>query len=203
MRLTVFLAAMLSLSSCIPFRRAKVPPPPTGPIPVRIPDQVAAGNTAPKTMPSPPAVETPTPDGKAPAEKAVGLPAPPVAASAPAARPRRARVRKPAVVEAPAETSVAESAPDPTAPPFRLGELRTPQEKENLRQRVEQMLNRCSAAITAAEGRSLNSTQTEMLQRVRTFALQAREKMDADPGEARNLAAKGRTFADALLAELK
>ena len=45
--------------------------------------------------------------------------------------------------------------------------------------------------------------QTEMVVRVRSFAQQARETMDKDPGEARNFAAKGRTFAEALLAELK
>jgi len=45
--------------------------------------------------------------------------------------------------------------------------------------------------------------QTEMVSRVKTFTQQARETLEKDPGEAKEFAAKGRTFAEALLAELK
>ena len=105
----------------------------------------------------------------------------------------------PPVVAAPppAET------PAPETPLYRLGELRTPEEKEKLLRQTEQLIAQCAAALTAVEGRTLTAMQTEMVSRVRTFAQQARETMDKDPGEARSFAAKGRTFAEALLAELK
>ncbi len=88
-------------------------------------------------------------------------------------------------------------------PAYRLGELRTAEEKERLRRETDGLIRQCAAALSAAEGRVLTAVQAEMVNRVRTFAQQARETMETDPGEARNFAAKGRTFAEALLAELK
>jgi hypothetical protein len=93
--------------------------------------------------------------------------------------------------------------PQNEAPPFRLGELRTADEKEKLRREAEQYIGQCAAALSAAEGRQLSAMQTEMVARIRTFSQQARDTMDKDLGEARNFAAKGRTVAEALLAELR
>jgi hypothetical protein len=42
-----------------------------------------------------------------------------------------------------------------------------------------------------------------MVNRIRVFVSQSREAADQDPNEARNLAARGKAFADALLAELR
>jgi hypothetical protein len=89
------------------------------------------------------------------------------------------------------------------APPYRLGELRTAEEKDRLKRQTEQFIEQCTAALTATEGRVLTPTQSDLVNRVRTFAQQARDTIDKDPSEARNFAAKGRTFAEALLAELK
>jgi hypothetical protein len=84
-----------------------------------------------------------------------------------------------------------------------LGELRPQEERERLRRQSSHLLNTCAKALAAAEGRNLTPEQIEMVNRIRGFAQQAREFMDRDPVEARNLAAKGKSFADSLLAELK
>lgn len=203
MRLTLFLAAMLTLGGCGPFRRAKAPPPPPGPIPARIPDQLSSVEAATGTtsLPPPPAIATSVGDHK-PETETVGLPArPPAAPPRPAQRARRTRPVAP--VPVPVQTEATPEEPMPAAPTYRLGELRKPEEVEQLRQQTEQLLERCAAALAVAEGKRLTPMQTEMVNRVRLFTAQAREALERDAGEARSFAAKGRTFADALLAELK
>jgi hypothetical protein len=206
MRLTMLLAVALFLGGCggFPFRRAKTPPPP-GPTPVRIPDQVASLEPAPapKNLPAPPAISASTANTKTASPNAVGVPATPTAGPPRPVKAKAPPVKRAAVAPPPVPPPAAVETPVPEAPAFRLGELRTADEKEKLRKQTEQMIGQCAAALTAAEGRSLTSMQTEMVSRVRTFTQQARETLDKDPGEARNFAAKGRTFAEALLAELK
>jgi len=205
MRLTVILAAVLMLGGCGVFRRAKAPPPP-GPTPARIPDQVASLEPAPpsKNLPAPPAIGGTTAGLKPAATKTVGLPSTPTEGPPIIVQPKkqppvkRAAASPPPVVSAPPQMETA-----PEAPLYRLGELRTPEEKEKLLRQTEQLIVQCAAALLVVEGRTLTAMQTDMVNRVKTFAQQARETMDKDPGEARNFAAKGRTFAEALLAELK
>lgn len=200
---TLFIGALLLSSGCMPFRRAKAPPPPPGPIPVRIPDQVSTAEPPPsfRTLPPPPAIETPTPDGRPTATTAVGLPSLPEAPTRRRVRPRVA-VRRPALPD-PVSPSAESATAEPAEPTYRLGELRTPRERDLLRRETEQLLDHCGVVLATIEGRTLTPMQSEMLNRVRTFAQQARETLDKDPGEARNYAAKGRTFADALLMELR
>lgn len=202
MRLTGFLALVLLLGGCGPFRRAKMPPPP-GPTPARIPDQVASIAPAPppKNLPVPPAIGGGTTDANPAAPSAVGLPTakPPRPARRETPPVKRAATRAPAVVAPSGQVE----ATAPELPPYRLGELRTADEKERLRRETDGLIGQCATALSAVEGRVLTAIQAEMVGRVRTFAQQARETMDKDPGEARNFAAKGRTFAEALLAELK
>lgn len=206
MRLTMLLAAVLILGGCagLPFRRAKTPPPP-GPTPVRIPDQVASLEPAPapKNLPAPPVIGATAASTKPASPNEVGVPATPTAGPPRPAKTKAPQVRRaaapPPVVAAPAAVGT----PVPETPTYRLGELRSADEKEKLRKQTEQMIGQCAAALSAAEGRSLTAMQTEMVSRVKTFSQQARETLEKDPGEARNFAAKGRTFAEALLAELK
>lgn len=207
MRFTWPLFAILLLSGCrmTPFHRAKAPPPPPGPTPVRIPDQVTSMEPAPppKNLPQPPVIPTPQPDAKASEAAELAIPKAPTGRPPKVPKPKRV-AKKPApppAPPAPVEESVATTVAAP--PPYRLGELRSPEEKDKLRRQGEQMLAVCTAALAAAEGRSLTVTQLEMAGRVRSFAQQAKETMEVDPVEARNLAAKGKTFAEALLAELK
>ena len=202
MRLTGFLAFVLLVCGCVPFRRAKVPPPP-GPTPARIPDQVASIAPAPppKNLPTPPAIGGEATDASAAGPNAVGLPTaePPRPARLKPRAVKRAATRAPAVVAPSGQVE----ATAPELPHYRLGELRTADEKERLRRETEGLIGQCSTALSEVEGRVLTPMQTELAHRVRTFAQQARETIDKDPGEARNFAAKGRTFAEALLAELK
>jgi hypothetical protein len=107
-------------------------------------------------------------------------------------------------VAPPPPAASAEPVVEPSAPPaYRLGQLRTPEQREQLRKQTEDLIGVCSAALSAAEGRQLTSMQSEMANRVRAFSQQALQTLETDPGEARNFATKGKTFAEALLAELK
>jgi len=209
MRLNLVLAGILFLGGCtgIPFRRAKTPPPPPGPTPVRIPDQVGNLEPAPppKNLPTPPAISTAASTAATKTETAstVGVPSTPTAGPPRPAKPKAAAVKRaPAPPIAAAPAPVEAPAPE-TAPAFRLGELLSADEKEKLRRQTEQLIGQCAAALSAAEGRTLTAMQTEMVSRVKTFTQQARETLEKDPGEAKEFAAKGRTFAEALLAELK
>ncbi len=203
MRITALLAGILLLGGCGPFRRVQAPPPPPGPVPVRIPDQVTSLDPAPppQNLPPPPPIAGGGADAKAGATQAVGLQtAPAVGPPRPARARKAAKKAKPVP---PADPSGAEAEAPMETPPYRLGELRSPEEREKLRLQADRMLGVCQAALAAAEGRNLTAMQSEMVNRVRGFAQQARDVMEKDPGEARNFAAKARTFAEALLAELK
>lgn len=206
MRFTLVLTTILLLQGCGMTRlgRAKAPPPP-GPIPARIPDQVTSIDAPPPTnLPPPPSLPAPAVDAKPSTAAELAISSTP---TLPPPRPARSRktTKRAAVIPPPQPPveAAAEVPVQPAAPPFRLGELRSPEEKERLKQQTEQMIGVCGAALTAAEGKPLTAAQTEMVARVRMFAEQAREAMEKDPAEARNFAAKGRTFAEVLLAELK
>jgi len=157
----------------------------------------------PKNLPQPPTIATPRPDAK-PGEAAVlALPKTPNVKPPRPPRTKRAAAKPaPAQPPAPVEAAPAPEAP-PAAPAYRLGELRPHEEREKLRRQCDHMLSACAKALAAAEGRTLTPEQSEMVNRIRGFAQQARESLERDPAEARNLAAKGKSFADSLLAELK
>jgi hypothetical protein len=201
MRYVLILLAGAMLTGCLPFRRAKATPPPPGPMPVRIPDQPTSTAPAPPpvNLPAPPPVEAKSVDPKAASTRVVGLKTAPTAKPP---RPTRRRRSAKAKGTPTAESATVEEAPA-SPPVYRLGELRSPEERVKLKQEAEQMLGVCQAALAASEGRPLTAMQTEMVGRVRAFAQQARDTIERDPAEARGLAAKGKLFAEALLAELK
>jgi len=145
---------------------------------------------------------TPPPPGpmpvRIPDQPTSTAPAPPPVNPRPTRRRRSAKAKGTPT----AESATVEEAPA-SPPVYRLGELRSPEERVKLKQEAEQMLGVCQAALAASEGRPLTAMQTEMVGRVRAFAQQARDTIERDPAEARGLAAKGKLFAEALLAELK
>ena len=167
MRMVALLAGILLLGGCGPFRRVQAPPPPPGPVPVRIPDQVTSLDPAPppKNLPPPPPIAGGGADSKAASTRAVGLQTAPAAGPPRPARPRRtAKQAKPVP---PAEPSATEGEVQAEAsPPYRLGELRSPEEREKLRQQTDRLLGVCQAALAAAEGRNLTPMQAEMVNRV-------------------------------------
>lgn len=203
MRALVVMCLLMTGCGVGPLRRASAPPPPPGPTPVRIPEVTSTDPAPPpRNLPPPPPIATPRPDAK-PGEAAVlALPKTPNAKPPRPPRPRRAAAKPVAPPPPPMEAAVA-AEPVPVAPAYRLGELRPQEEREKLRRQSDHLLNICARALAAAEGRTLTAEQNEMANRIRGFAQQARESMDRDPEEARNLAAKGKSFADSLLAELK
>jgi hypothetical protein len=171
---------------------------------LRIPEQLTSMEPAPppKNLPPPPPIEGVAVEAK-PAST-LGLPGSPAAGPPKVTSARKTPKRKAAVAAAkpvPPPVVVEEAAP--AAPAYRLGELRSAEETARLRRQTERMLARCAEALAAVEGRVLTGMQGEMVARVKSLAQQARDVMDKDPGEARGFAAKGRTFAEALLAELK
>lgn len=201
MRLTLVFCAALLVTGCGPFRRANTPLPPPTPMPARIPDQVSNTEPAPppKNLPPPPAIAN-HPDTRPAPTAQMSIPATPTAPPPRPARPKKA-VKRVAKAQLP---PAAEPAVEPAAPPaYRLGQLRTPEEREQLRKQAEDMIGVCGAALSAAEGRQLTAMQSEMVNRVRAFSQQARDTLEKDPGEARDFANKGKTFAEALLAELR
>jgi hypothetical protein len=128
----------------------------------------------------------------------------PATPTAPPPRPVKKKQNKRVAVAPPPPAASAEPVVEPSAPPaYRLGQLRTPEQREQLRKQTEDLIGVCSAALSAAEGRQLTAMQSEMANRVRAFSQQALQTLETDPGEARNFATKGKTFAEALLAELK
>ncbi len=136
MRYVVILLVGAMLTGCGPFRRTKALPPPPGPMPVRIPDQPTSTAPAPPpvNLPAPPPVEAKPVDAKAASTQVVGLKTTPTAKPPRPPRPKR-RVAKakpePAVEAAPAPEE------PPSAPPvYRLGELRSPEERERLKQQT-------------------------------------------------------------------
>lgn len=201
MRLTLLLSTLLLATGCGPFRTAKAPLPPPTPMPARIPDQITNTEPAPppKNLPPPPAIAN-HPDARPAPTAQMSIPATP---TAPPPRPVKKKKQAKRVAVAPPAAST-ETVVEPSAPPaYRLGQLRTPEQREQLRKQTVDLIGVCSAALSAAEGRRLTSMQTEMVNRVRAFSQQAKETLETDPGEARNFATKGKTFAEALLAELK
>lgn len=204
MRLTYLLSTLLLVTSCGPFRTAKAPLPPPTPMPARIPDQITNTEPAPppKNLPPPPVIAN-HPDARPAPTAQMSIPATP---TAPPPRPVKKKQAKRAAVAPPPPppAASAETVVEPSAPPaYRLGQLRTPEQREQLKKQTEDLIGVCSAALSAAEGRQLTAMQSEMANRVRAFSQQARETLETDPGEARNFASKGKTFAEALLAELK
>lgn len=197
--LILIIAALALGTSCGPFRRAKAPvPPPTRPVPARIPE-VANTEKAPppRNLPAPPAIPTPEVESTA----VVGIPTTPNAP--PRKEPAVARRRSPVTATPQGEGSEKPlEAPGP-APPWRLGELVTPAQREALQRETEAMLSVCYKAIAAAEGRRLTVQQTETANRIRVFVQQSKESAEMDLTEARNLAARGKAFADALLSEMR
>jgi hypothetical protein len=190
------------VTSCGPFRTAKAPLPPPTPMPARIPDQISNTEPAPppKNLPPPPVIAN-HPDARPAPTAQMSIPATP---TAPPPRPVKKKQNKRVAVAPPPPAASAEPVVEPSAPPaYRLGQLRTPEQREQLRKQTEDLIGVCSAALSAAEGRQLTAMQSEMANRVRAFSQQALQTLETDPGEARNFATKGKTFAEALLAELK
>ncbi|MBM3782929.1 MAG: hypothetical protein FJW30_01150 [Acidobacteria bacterium] len=187
---------LLNIACVTPFRRAKAAPPPPGPMPARIPDVITTSDSPPppRNLPQPPAVPITVPD---PATAEVVTAQERLPPAPPRPRPRRRAQQVASAKPAPIEVET------PGPPPFQLGEVTTPARREELLRQADAALAICAKALAAVEGKRLRSAQINMVARIRRFSEEARSLIEKDPVRARNLAIRGRAFADALLGELK
>lgn len=194
--LLLLIALGLQIACVLPMRRAKAAPPPAGPLPARIPDVITTSDNPPPppTISQPPAVAVPVEDVSQVQVARSSAPLPPAPARP---RPRRAAAAKPA------EPLRVEEPPPPEPPTFRLREVLPPDRREALLKQTDEMLTFCTKALAQVETRKLTNPQTRLAGRVRQFMQEAKDASDSEPVRARNMAARAKAFAEALLGELR
>lgn len=197
MRTYLLLIALgLQLACVMPLRRARAaPPPPSGPLPARIPDVITTSDNPPQppTISQPPAVAVPVEDVSKVEVARGSQPLPP---APPRPRPRRAPPKPPA------EPARVEE-PPPEPPPFKLREVLPPERREALLKQTGEMLTFCTKTLAQVENRDLTNPQSRLANRVRQFMQEANDAVESDPIRARNMAARAKAFAEALLGELR
>lgn len=185
----------LQLACVMPLRRASAaPPPPSGPLPARIPDVITSSDnpSPPPKISAPPAVEVPVAD---PSKVVVARDSDPLPPAPPRPRPRRTTPKP-----APLPAHVEETLP-PEPPPFHLREVLPPARREALLKQTDEMLTFCTKALAQLEEHKLANSQTRLANRVRQFMQEAKNAIDSEPVRARNMAARAKAFAEALLGE--
>lgn len=190
------IALGLQLACVMPFRRARAaPPPPSGPMPARIPDIITTSDNPaqPPRISQPPAVAVPVEDLSKVQVAGNGTPLPP---APPRPRPRRAAPKA-------AEPVRVEEPPPPEPPTFRLREVLPPDRREALLKQSGELLTFCTKSLSQIENRKLTNAQTRLANRVRQFMHEAKDATESDPVRARNMAARAKAFAEALLGELR
>lgn len=182
--------ATVLLAGCNPFRRAKLPPPPT-PIPARLPDHLSSDPAPPpKNLPAPPDIEAESVNAS---DVSILTPSPPKARPP---RPVRRRAARPKPAPAPPSESTEESAT--SQPVWKLGETLPPERRAALMQEAT-ALNAASERILASAGsKQLTAAQAEMAERIRGFVKQSRDALEKSPSEALALAKRASVFAKAL-----
>jgi outer membrane biosynthesis protein TonB len=194
-------ALLVLMTSCIPWRRTQMPAPPPRTIPARIPDQVSTADAPPpKNLPAPPPM--PAEPVITRSDAAAMIPKPPQSPPQtvkPAPR-KRQRVRPVPMPEERADKATEEPLPRPA---WKLGQVMSTAERDALKKEADAMISAAAKAVATAETRTLSAAQSEFVNRIKVFSQQAKEALETDPMEARNLAARAKTFADALLADLR
>lgn len=192
--LTGLLALALAGAGC---RRRKLEPPPPPP------PQPSLPSSTTQPLPSPPAtlpppIETPK---QLPPNPAGTLPQFPPAPPKPETR-RPARAARPAPAKAPVEE---EAKPDaqPPAPPPLLGEVLSPERRQELERAIEANLAEVDSAVEQIRRLRLDSRQSETLLRLRGLAENARAIRATEPTISAQLAARAAALARELLEVLK
>ncbi len=193
--LLLLIALGLQIGCVLPMRRAKAAPPPAGPLPARIPDVITTSDNPPPppTISQPPAVAVPVEDVSKVKVARSSTPLPP---APPRPRPRRTTAK-------PAEPIRVEEPAPPEPPTFRLREVLPPERREALLKQTDEMLTFCTKALAQVESRNLTNPQTRLAGRVRQFMQEAKDATESEPARARNMAARAKAFAEALLGELR
>jgi type IV secretory pathway VirB10-like protein len=179
----------LGLSGCWFRKKTPVAPPPPAPQvkpapPVKLPEQKPPEQ---KPLPMPPPTEI-----KEPAQ--IPLPAP-QKTPPPRPAPRRRRTPPTPPPPPPAEQPPAQ----PPAPPPQLGEILPNAERRQYEADYAQSLSRARSALQQASGKSLNPTQKETVERIKTFLQQAEESKGKDLATALQLARRADVLGQDLL----
>jgi hypothetical protein len=194
-------ALCLGVSGC----HKKVAQPPPAPLPV----------PAPKKPGKPPVLEPPSTEvakpGPVPEVKKPPLPVttqpepqapPPVPEKKPPARTARPSGRSKPAPGVPVETAPQTPPAEPPAEAPKLGEVLTPEQRQESVQAFETSRTETRQALTQLEKRKLNREQTETAARARNFLVQAERLIETDPRTAAQLAKRAELLAQDLLRDL-
>ena len=160
----VLLGLSLGLSGCWFGKKGASTPPPPAAQPKQAPPVLTP---EPKPVEQKPLPMPPPPEMKEPAQ--IALPAPP---KTPLPRPP-AKKKTPAA-PAPAAPAEQPQTPPPSPPP-QLGEILSDAERRQYESAYAQSLARARSALQQAAGKTLNATQRETVERIKTFIQQAEE----------------------------
>jgi hypothetical protein len=187
-----FLPALLALcitsSSCL-FRKSPsvfTPPPPQAPR--------RAASVEP--LPPPPQIAA-DPSATAPPEVTATLPST-IEPPKPAPQPRRGPV---AVAPPKPAPPAPEPVPDQPAPP-KLRQIFTADQLREANRSIDESLERVRKALLVVQGKTLNSEQNEIANRIRTFQKQAEQEREQDLVTAVSLAKRADLLAQDLLQRL-
>lgn len=187
MRATAVLAIALSTSGCW-FRKKKPPM-----VPVITPRQQPQSTPPPAQEPQPETPPQPAPQAPKSAPEPEQSPKIEKPSPAPQQKKRSPRASTPrsnpvpVPVPPPEPEPSAETVPPP-APMPQLGEILTPEKRQQYENEYADCLRRARAALAKASGRALSGTQTESVSRVQAFVRQAEELHGRDISTALQLA---------------
>lgn len=185
-------ALLLALSSTGCFWRKKPPPPPGTP-----PPQAKTATPAVKPAPPPPKIETKVPEaGPSVAVELPDAPKPPQAKQSPK---RTRRTAAPAAVKPQTPPAATEAAPEPAAPPPKLGDLLSDAERSDLAKKCDQAIQRARVSLSQLVTKTLTPEASESAERVKVFLLQAEQARGRDPQTALQLAQRAEVLARDLL----
>jgi hypothetical protein len=174
-------------------------------------------------LPSPPpSINPPASQGTAPATANSETPAPPTTTTPaqeptpyqvnkPAAQPAARKPARPATAQPTAPTNPSVSAPAsapatsaaPPAPPPKLGDVLTPDERKQYGASIDQSLSRAQTSLNSIAGRQLNKDQQAEVEQIRNFMQQAQGSRGSDPGGAKSLAERAEVLARDLAATFR
>jgi hypothetical protein len=192
------LAVCVGISGC----RKKQPPPAPTTLPV----------PAPRKAAKPPVLEPPSPDLSKPApvpeEKKPPLPVatqpepqapPPVPETKPAPRRARPAGKPKPVATPPSEVPAAQPPAEPQVEAPKLGEVLTPEQRQQTAQAFEASRTEALQALTLLDKRKLNKEQAETAARARSFLAQAERLQETDLRTAAQLARRALLLTQDLL----
>ena len=190
-RLIAFVVALSAGSSSCLFRKPKphvfVPPParPRPPLPTQVPEVTGAPDTAAgATAPTPGTLNE------------LGITGPNFPRLQPPPEPRRPVVATPKPAPQPPPT------PEPPPVQPRLGQIFTAEQVREYNRSLDENLDRVKKALNNLAGKKLNPEQTEVVNRIRTFQVQAEQAREQDLVTAVSLARRADLLAKDLLGRL-